>query len=124
MDVCRVVALPPRSRSWSPEPTCRRIFSSNGDSSLAEPGQPAERLFTLRTTGNFFALFGVGPLLGRTYSDAADQTGAPEVTVLSYGFWQRRFNGDPNVIGRSIRLDGRNAWRASKTDPMLVLRHE
>jgi len=82
---------------------------NNGDTSFAEPGQPAERLFTLRTTGNFFALFGVGPLLGRTYSDADDQTGAPEVTVLSYGFWQRRFNGDPDVIGRSIRLDGRNA---------------
>ena len=42
------------------------------DTSLAEPGQPAERLFTLRTTGNFFALFGVAPLFGRTYTDADD----------------------------------------------------
>src|SRR5262245_29451886 len=65
------------------------------DTSFAAPGQPAERLYTLRTSGNFFALFGVGPLIGRTYSDADDQTGAAEVAVLSYGFWQRRFNGDP-----------------------------
>ena len=78
------------------------------DTSLAEPAQPAERLFTLRTTGNFFALFGVGPLVGRTYTDADDQTGAAEVAVLSYGFWQRRFNGDPAIIGRSIRLNAGN----------------
>ena len=75
------------------------------DTSLAEPGQPAERLFTLRTTGNFFALFGVGPLLGRTYTDADDQAGAAEVAVLSYGFWQRHFNGDPAIIGRPIRIN-------------------
>ena len=68
------------------------------DTSLAEPGQPAERLFTLRTTGNFFALFGVGSLIGRTYTDADDQAGAAEVAVLSYGFWQRHFNGE---IGRA-----------------------
>ncbi len=78
------------------------------DTSLAEPGQPAERLFTLRTTGNFFALFGVAPLFGRTYPDADDQTGAAEIAVLSYGFWQRRFNGDPAIIGRSIRLNAGN----------------
>ncbi len=75
------------------------------DTSLAEPGQPAERLFTLRTTGNFFALFGVGPLVGRTYTDADDQAGAAEVAVLSYGFWQRHFNGDPAIIGRPIRIN-------------------
>ena len=79
------------------------------DTSFAEPGQPAERLFTLRTTGNFFALFGVGPLIGRTYTDADDQTGAAEVVVLSYGFWQRRFNGDPTIVGRSMRLNGGNS---------------
>ncbi len=78
------------------------------DTSLAEPGQPAERLYTLRTTGNFFALFGVGPLIGRTYTDADDQTGAAEVVVLSYGFWQRHFNGDPTIVGRPIRINAGN----------------
>ena len=64
------------------------------DASFADPGQPAERLFALRTTGNFFALFGVAPLMGRAFTDADDQTGAEPVVVLSYGLWQRRFNGD------------------------------
>ena len=75
------------------------------DTSLAEPNKPAERLFTLRTSGNFFALFGVAPLIGRAYTDADDQTGAPEVVVLSYGFWQRHYNGDPMVVGRPIRIN-------------------
>jgi predicted permease len=75
------------------------------DTSFAEPGQPAERLYTLRTSGNFFALFGVEPLIGRAYTDADDQTGAAEVAVLSYGFWQRRFNGDPAIVGRPIRIN-------------------
>jgi predicted permease len=79
------------------------------NTSFAEPGQPADRLFELRTTGNFFALFGVTPLLGRTFTDADDRTGAEPVVVLSYGFWQRRFNGDEAIVGRSMRLDGRNA---------------
>jgi putative ABC transport system permease protein len=79
------------------------------DASFADPGQPGERLFALRTTGNFFALFGVGPVIGRAFTDTDDQTGAEPVVVLSYGFWQRRFNGDAAVIGRSMRLDGRNA---------------
>jgi hypothetical protein len=38
------------------------------NASFADPGQPAERLFELRTTGNFFALFGVAPLMGRTFT--------------------------------------------------------
>jgi predicted permease len=79
------------------------------NTSFAEPGQPADRLFELRTTGNFFALFGVAPLLGRTFTDADDLTGAEPVVVLSYGFWQRRFNSDEAIVGRSMRLDGRNA---------------
>ena len=47
--------------------------------------------------------------MGRTFTDADDQTGAEPVVVLSYGFWQRRFNGDAAIVGRSMRLDGRNA---------------
>ena len=79
------------------------------DASFADPGQPAERLFALRMTGNFFALFGVAPMMGRIFTDADDQTGAEPVVVLSDGLWQRRFNGDAAIVGRSLRLDGREA---------------
>jgi predicted permease len=79
------------------------------NTSFANRDQPAERLFELRTTGNFFALFGVPPLMGRAFTDEDDRAGAEPVVVLSHGFWQRRFNGDPSIVGRSLRLDGRNA---------------
>jgi putative ABC transport system permease protein len=76
--------------------------------SLADPAQPAERVFGIRATGNYFALFGVPPLIGRAFTAADDTTGAEPVVVLSYRFWQRRFAGDRGVVGRSIRLDGVN----------------
>jgi putative ABC transport system permease protein len=76
------------------------------DASLAEPDQPAERLFAIRATGNYFSVFNAPPLLGRTFTDNDDREGAEPVIVLSHGFWQRRFAGDPGIVGRSLRLDG------------------
>ena len=76
------------------------------DASLAEPEQPAERLYAIRATGNYFSVFTTPPLLGRTFTDNDDREGAEPVIVLSYGFWQRRFAGDSGIVGRSLRLDG------------------
>jgi predicted permease len=78
------------------------------DASLADPGQPAERLLGVRASGNFFAVFGVPPLHGRTFDASDDQPGAAPVVVLSHGFWQRRFAGDRRIIGRQVRLDGQD----------------
>jgi predicted permease len=58
--------------------------------------------------GNCFALLGVGAALGRPITETDDQLSANAlVAVLSHGYWQRRFGGDPNVIGQNIDLDGR-----------------
>ena len=76
------------------------------DVSLAEPDQPAERLFGINATASFFALFKVGPFLGRTFTESDDREGAAPVVVLSFRFWQRRLAGDPHIIGRSLRLNG------------------
>ena len=63
----------------------------------------------LWTTGSFFETVGVHALLGRTFSEEDDRpgggTGGP-VTVISYGFWQRRFGGAPDVIGRRLMIHG------------------
>ncbi len=86
-------------------------------------GIAAWRTFTLTLTGvgdplrlnaqlvssEFFPLLGVPPLLGRTLSEADDQPNAPPVAVLSYQLWQRRFGGDPAVIGRVVQLNDRPA---------------
>jgi hypothetical protein len=76
------------------------------DASLADPDQPAERLLAIRASGNFFAVLGGAPLLGRVFEPSDDSAGAAPVVVLSHRLWQRRFAGDRSVIGRSIRLDG------------------
>jgi len=77
------------------------------DATMAAPNEPAERLYSIRASGNYFAMLGVGPLLGRTFTDADDQPGAEPVVVLSYRFWQRRFAGDPAIVGQPLRIDGR-----------------
>ena len=46
------------------------------------------------------------PQLGRWYTEEEDQPGGPKVVVLAYKFWQRRFSGDPSVIGRKLIFDG------------------
>ncbi|HEX3701827.1 MAG TPA: ABC transporter permease, partial [Vicinamibacterales bacterium] len=67
-------------------------------------GAPA-RLKGQGVSSEFFPVLGVQAFLGRTISVADDRPGAAAVVVLSYQLWQRRFGGDPEAIGRIIRLD-------------------
>jgi predicted permease len=55
----------------------------------------------------YFKVMGVAPLLGRSFTASDDQPGANPVTILSYGFWQNQFAGDPDIVGKSITLDDR-----------------
>ena len=55
----------------------------------------------------YFKVMGVAPLLGRSFTASDDQPGANPVTILSYGFWQNQFAGDPDIPGKSITLDDR-----------------
>jgi putative ABC transport system permease protein len=65
-----------------------------------------EKIQGSKVSGNFFAMLGVSPLLGRAFSAEEARQGA-DVCVLSYGFWQQRFGADPAVIGRTLPLDDR-----------------
>lgn len=78
-------------------------YSSTGN--LTGEGEP-ERLEVARVTDGWFQLLGVRPLSGRTFEPGEDRHGAPGRAVLSEAFWQRRFGGDRDIIGRAIRLDG------------------
>jgi putative ABC transport system permease protein len=53
----------------------------------------------------FFPTLGVKPLLGRVFLPTDDQPSAAPVALISYGLWQRRFGGDPNIVDRAITLD-------------------
>ena len=67
----------------------------------------AERLHGLRVSASFLSVLGIHPLLGRDFLDGDDRPGAVPVAMLSNALWQRRFESDPNIVGRSINLDGR-----------------
>ncbi len=70
-------------------------------------GESAERVKAQLAAGNLFTLLGVRPHLGRFFGPEEEVIDAPEpATVLSYGFWTRRFGGDPGVIGSEVRLGG------------------
>ncbi len=67
---------------------------------------PAEHLNGLKLTENLLPLLGIEPLLGRWFIPGEDQEGAEHEVILSYRLWQRRFNGDRNVLGKPITLNG------------------
>jgi putative ABC transport system permease protein len=72
---------------------------------LTGEGEP-EELSVQRTNPEFFKVLGVDPLLGRPLVPEDAEANKPNVAVLSYGLWQRRFGGQANVIGKPIMLSG------------------
>src|SRR5437867_7208846 len=71
--------------------------------SLKNGGDKAELIWGELVTGNYFTGLGVTPAAGRVLSPDDDRVeSANPVAVLSYGFWQRRFDRDPNVVGKVV----------------------
>ncbi|MCW5559303.1 MAG: ABC transporter permease, partial [Verrucomicrobiae bacterium] len=73
---------------------------------LSESGGELERIGGAGVTAGFFETLGVTPLLGRTLTADEEAFGGPPVALLSYGLWQRRFGGDPALLGKAIAIDG------------------
>jgi predicted permease len=67
---------------------------------------PAERVGGLRVSGNLFETLGVQAAVGRPLAAADDTPGQEKVVVIAYGLWQRRFGGDPAIVGRPLILNG------------------
>src|SRR5579863_817027 len=67
---------------------------------------PASVIFGQLASGEFFHVLGVKAAVGRVIQASDDSPSAPSVAVLNYGFWQSKFGGSPDVVGRSIELNG------------------
>ncbi len=65
-----------------------------------------QRIEALATSGNYFTMLGVRPQIGRVFTQKDEVPGFINAIVLSDGFWRRQYGADPNVIGKSLRLDG------------------
>ena len=98
----------PNYFNWQRE---NRVFT---DLAASEPylsinltgnGEP-ERVSANRATSNYFAVLRVAPLLGRTFAAGEDQPGHDRVVLLDFRFWEQKFGSNPNIIGKSIRLNG------------------
>ncbi len=69
-------------------------------------GNQAIYLHAIQGSDNFFDLFGVQPILGRTYLPGEDRNGKNEVAVLSYSVWQQYFGGRKSIVGQTVHLNG------------------
>jgi putative ABC transport system permease protein len=97
--------------------SCEHVAASSATSPAnIAGGSEAERVIVSHVTPNFFATMGVSPMLGRTF--LPHETGRPflgggnaastpvTAIVLGHAFWQRRFAGDPSIVGRMVNIDG------------------
>ncbi|HUB51314.1 MAG TPA: ABC transporter permease [Terracidiphilus sp.] len=75
-------------------------------SAAETPTGPAV-LDVVRTSDNFFDVFGVQPMLGREFLPGEEQTGKNDIVVLGYDAWMKHFNGSRNVVGSAVKIDGR-----------------
>lgn len=93
-----------------------RQRSTTMDIALVSPGSefnltgsgPASRITGSETSANFFPVLGASVERGRSFQSTEDRPGNDAVVIISHALWKERFHGDPQIIGRSITLDGVN----------------
>jgi putative ABC transport system permease protein len=78
----------------------------NGDFNLSSAGAQPELVQGAYITANLFQVLKISPALGRSFTSEEEQFGKHHVALLSHGLWQRRFGGDPNIVGNEIKLGG------------------
>lgn len=87
-----------------------RVFADLGSFARAEFNlgheRRAERIQGARVSANLFPLLGIEPVRGRGFTLHEDRPGGDRVVLLSHALWQRRFDGDPEIVGRTLRLNG------------------
>jgi len=83
-----------------------------------------ERIDGMRTSSGLLHMLGAHPLLGRLLLPEEDKPGKPEVAILSYNLWKRLFNSDARIVGRGIRLDGKQFTVAGVLRPDFRLNSE
>jgi predicted permease len=87
--------------------TLQDIAMMTGDSdSVTGIGEP-EQVRTQRVTDGLISLLGAAPVVGRSFSRQDDQPNSPLTVMLMYGYWQRKFGGNREIVGQEIKVDGK-----------------
>ena len=79
----------------------------SGFNVTGEHGELPELVAAQRGTWNLFPLLGVRPVLGRNFREEEDKVGDDHVAMLTWSFFQRRFGGDPSILGKTVRMDSK-----------------
>jgi predicted permease len=82
-------------------------YSVNNSANLGGNDAEPQRVTRGIASWTLFPLLGVQPILGRTFSAEEDQSGHEQVAMISYGLWRTFFAGDPNVVGKAMRMNNR-----------------
>ncbi|MGA2076017.1 MAG: ABC transporter permease [Terriglobia bacterium] len=77
------------------------------DVGVVESKDASVSVLTPRVTPNLFRMLGAQPLIGRAFTDGEGAAGGPEVAMISEGLWREVFQGDPAIVGRMVRVNGR-----------------
>jgi putative ABC transport system permease protein len=93
-----------RAQNRSFEELAAMSFNSFNLTGVGEP----ERIIGSSVTANFFQALGVKLVQGRAFLPGEEQSGPSQVAIISQRLWQQRFGGDPQIIGKTIALNGRN----------------
>jgi len=78
-----------------------------GTGAVGEAGSPAQEIVA-HVTPEFFAVLGVGPGLGRAFTEEEMSYETDDVAILTDAYWRRHFNADPAILGRQVRVDGQS----------------
>jgi len=108
-DALSFVSLP-EVRDFSRLAAFASVGAQRSGFGLTLPGRPgreegAERVPVEAVSADLFPTLGAAPLLGRGFTAAEDRLDAPDVVLLGYDLWQRRFGGDPHIVGGAIETD-------------------
>ncbi|MGC1106382.1 MAG: ABC transporter permease [Candidatus Acidiferrales bacterium] len=78
----------------------------DGDTDTVTGVGDPEQIHALNVTDGTLSILGVAPMLGRSFSRSDDLPSAPQTVLLTYGYWQRKFGGNPSAVGQTIIVDG------------------
>ena len=93
---------------WKKQNTVFEDVSAFGQNSLTFTGNgEPEQLTGASVSAGYFAVVGVEPFLGRSFTPEEYEPGKGQVVILGHAFWQRRFGGDMSIVNRNITLDGK-----------------
>jgi predicted permease len=98
----------PNFRDWQKDNHSFSSMAVARSSTLSLTGLgEAEQVNTRFISAEYFPLLGVNPVLGRTFTAGEDEIGAAPIALISAGFWNRKFGTAPDVLGKTLNLDGK-----------------